>query len=124
MKREKLDIVDATSSPIGSYSVTEGEATSSFGPATPAVPDRLYLVAASGVAAFRPVYDGLSSMGFYNLNPRDHARRPEPRLGGPAAPDRRQHRERGSGGSAATTPTRRSGSSAYLAAIVPGIEAV
>ena len=34
-----------------------------------AVKDRLYLVNAAGVPEFRPVYDGLSRMGFYNLNP-------------------------------------------------------
>jgi predicted ATPase len=34
-----------------------------------AVPDRLYLVNASGLPEFRPVYDLLSRMGFYNLNP-------------------------------------------------------
>lgn len=32
--------------------------------------DRLALVAASGLAAFRPVFDALTSMGFYNLNPK------------------------------------------------------
>lgn len=32
--------------------------------------DRLALVAASGLKAFRPVFDGLTAMGFYNLNPR------------------------------------------------------
>lgn len=37
-------------------------------PAT--VPDRLALVAASGMAAFRPVFDALTSMSFYNLNPK------------------------------------------------------
>lgn len=31
--------------------------------------DRLYLVSASGLPAFRPVYEGLSHMGFYSLNP-------------------------------------------------------
>lgn len=31
--------------------------------------DRLYLVNASGLPEFRPVYDALSRMGFYNLNP-------------------------------------------------------
>lgn len=31
--------------------------------------DRLYLVNASGLPEFRPVYEALSSMGFYNLNP-------------------------------------------------------
>jgi predicted ATPase len=32
--------------------------------------DRLALVAASGLSAFRPVYDALTAMGFYNLNPK------------------------------------------------------
>jgi predicted ATPase len=32
--------------------------------------DRLGLVAGSGLTAFRPVYDALTSMGFYNLNPK------------------------------------------------------
>jgi len=32
--------------------------------------DRLGLVAASGLSAFRPVYDALTAMGFYNLNPK------------------------------------------------------
>lgn len=33
-------------------------------------PDRLALVNAAGLPAFRPVFDALSRMGFYNLNPR------------------------------------------------------
>ena len=32
--------------------------------------DRLALVAASGMAVFRPVFDALTAMGFYNLNPK------------------------------------------------------
>lgn len=32
--------------------------------------DRLALVAASGLAAFRPAFDALVGMGFYNLNPK------------------------------------------------------
>lgn len=34
-----------------------------------AVDDRLFLVSASNVAVFRPVFDALTAMGFYNLNP-------------------------------------------------------
>jgi predicted ATPase len=45
--------------------------------ALPAVAsDRLYLVAASGETEFRPVYDALSHMAFYNLNP-DRMREPQ-----------------------------------------------
>jgi predicted ATPase len=37
----------------------------------PAVtPDRLALVGASGLPVFRPVFDALTAMGFYNLNPK------------------------------------------------------
>jgi predicted ATPase len=32
--------------------------------------DRLALVSASGLSAFRPVYDALTAMGFYNINPK------------------------------------------------------
>ena len=42
---------------------------SSFKVGPSAAADRLYLVAASGLPEFRPVYDALSHMGFYNLNP-------------------------------------------------------
>lgn len=51
------------------YKVENGKVASSFPVSPPASPDRLYLVAAAGIPAFRPVYDALSRMGFYNLNP-------------------------------------------------------
>lgn len=35
----------------------------------PAVADRLYLVNAAGLPQFRPIFDALSHMGFYNVNP-------------------------------------------------------
>jgi predicted ATPase len=37
--------------------------------APPASRDRLYLVNAAGLPEYRPVYDALSSMSFYDLNP-------------------------------------------------------
>jgi predicted ATPase len=43
---------------------------SSFSPAPATLPDRLFLVAASGVPEFRPVFDALSRIEIYNLNPR------------------------------------------------------
>ncbi len=52
------------------YRVEDGAVVSSTLPNPPAcASDRLYLVAMSGFPAFRPVYDALSGMGFYNLNP-------------------------------------------------------
>lgn len=44
-----------------------GEHSMSVAP--PAASDRLYLVSAGGLPEFRPVYDALSSMEVYNLNP-------------------------------------------------------
>lgn len=38
-------------------------------PLPPAADDRLFLVAASSLREFRPLYDCLTRMGFYNLNP-------------------------------------------------------
>ena len=52
------------------YEVRSGRIVwSTLNPPPPAASDRLYLVNASGVEAFRPVYDALLGMGFYNLNP-------------------------------------------------------
>ena len=53
-----------------SYKVEEGKVAASTVPNPPAcATDRLYLVNVSGLDAFRPLYDALSGMGFYNLNP-------------------------------------------------------
>ena len=52
------------------YHIDKGTvARTSVKVAPAAAPDRLYLVNASGLPEFRPVYDALSRMGFYNLNP-------------------------------------------------------
>jgi predicted ATPase len=55
----------------GSYfRVRQGQVTASDVASPPAASaDRLYLVNASGLPPFRPVYETLSNMGFYNLNP-------------------------------------------------------
>lgn len=46
-----------------------GDVVSSAAVAPALAPDRLYLVNASGLPEFRPVYEAFSQMGFYNLNP-------------------------------------------------------
>lgn len=52
------------------YEIEGGQLkSSSFKVGPPAAIDRLYLVAVSGLPEFRPLYDALSHMGFYNLNP-------------------------------------------------------
>ena len=54
----------------GSYKVSDGMVVASTIPNPPAcASDRLYLVNMSGLDVFRPLYDALSGMGFYNLNP-------------------------------------------------------
>ncbi len=54
---------------VASYEVQAGRVRTSVGVVPAAAPDRLYLVSVSGLKPFRPVYEALSHMGFYNLNP-------------------------------------------------------
>lgn len=71
VQKEECSIVgpDTLSPPI-QYSVSEGRVTMISSQVAPAASaDRLYLVNASGLPEFRPLYEALSSMGFYNLNP-------------------------------------------------------
>jgi predicted ATPase len=61
------------------YLVERGRLIKTSASLAPAVfPDRLFLVAASGLAEFRPVYDALSSMEIYNLNPKEIANLQKP----------------------------------------------
>lgn len=54
------------------YAVEKGRVTKSSLAVAPAVyPDRLYLVAVSGFPEFRRLYDALSGMEIYNLNPKE-----------------------------------------------------
>jgi predicted ATPase len=86
----------------------------------PAVPDRLFLVAAAGLPEFRAVYDGLSRMTFYNLNPREIAAPQEPDAGEVLLRDGRNSASVFSRLPAAT----RARISEYLAKIVPGLTEV
>lgn len=53
------------------FRVERGKIKASSEATFPAITaDRLALVAASGLTAFRPVFDALTGMGFYNLNPK------------------------------------------------------
>lgn len=86
-------------------------------------PDRLYLTSVSALPEFRPIYDGLSRMGFYNLNP-DRIRELQP-------PDAGELLARdGSNISSvlhrleSTEPDTVRRIEKYLAAVVPGIESV
>lgn len=69
VQREELSIGERGNGPR--FVVVQGKATeTSEGFFPVSTPDRLALVNAAGLPAFRPVYDALTSMNFYNLNPR------------------------------------------------------
>lgn len=87
----------------------------------PASSDRLFLVNASGIPAFRGMYDALSRMGFYNLNP--------DRIRDLQSPDAGQTLARDGSNLASVLGQIKKGSpeameriEAYLAKVVPGIE--
>jgi len=92
-------------------------------PAPAAARDRLYLVNVSGVEAFRPLYDALSGMGFYNLNPE------EIRDLQPPDPGELLNRDGSNIASvlsnlAAHSPDLKKRIEEYLARVVPGIAGV
>ena len=86
----------------------------------PAVPDRLFLVAAAGLPEFRPLYDALSRMSFYNLNPREIAAMQKPDAGELLA------REGWNSASvfAKLPESTKEEIARYLAQIVPGVSGV
>ena len=73
VKHERLTILTGSNEQVARYRVEHTEnnmvVSGSHDPMPPAASDRLYLVTAAVLPEFRPVYDSLSSMGFYNLNP-------------------------------------------------------
>ncbi len=69
VQKEELSIGELGDGPR--YLVERGVAQSHSEDVFPvSTPDRLALVNAAGLPAFRPIYDALVGMGFYNLNPR------------------------------------------------------
>jgi len=70
VQEERCDISDPAGLGFHRFHVGPDGVTTTLEQAVPpALPDRLYLVNAGGLPQFRPVYDALSAMGFYNLNP-------------------------------------------------------
>jgi predicted ATPase len=102
------------------YHVREGKVVnSSLAPLPAAVPDRLFVVAASGLPEFRPVFDALSAIEVYNLNPREIAAMQRPDPGNLLRRD---------GSNAASVLQQLSGTArdrinGYLTRIVPGVTA-
>lgn len=70
VQREDLIVRRKTRSILAYYKVRSGKVKEpAFESLPPADEDRLYLIKASGFSFFREVYDALTVMGFYNLNP-------------------------------------------------------
>ena len=70
----EVQVEECAVGPLGNgpaFRIERGQLKATSETTFPAVTaDRLALVSASGLAAFRPVYDALATMGFYNLNPK------------------------------------------------------
>ncbi|HEY4041432.1 MAG TPA: AAA family ATPase [Rhodopila sp.] len=104
-----------------SFHVEGGRVTeASFQPHPAVLPDRLFLVAASGIPEFRPVFDALSRIEVYNLNPRAIASMQKPDPGEILRRD---------GGNAASvlqrfSPDMHQAVETDLARIVPGISEI
>jgi predicted ATPase len=106
------------------YQVEDGRVVkSTLSPAPAPARDRLYLVSVSGFEIFRPVYDALSRMGFYNLNPEVIRELQSP------DPGELLHRDGGNLASVLANlrshaPERADRIEEYLSKVVPGISAV
>ena len=102
------------------FRVDNGTVDTSVKMAPAAAPDRLYLVNASGLPEFRPVYDAFSRMGFYSLNPDKIRELQAPEPGSVLSRD----------GSNLTSvlaqlsPDVKKHVEEYLAVVVPGVHAV
>lgn len=106
------------------FEASEGHVRQSFDHAGPArVKDRLYLVSVSGIAVFRPVYDSLSNMGFYNLNP-DAIRDLQPPNPGELLARDGANLPGVLQKLSARNPGLKARVEEYLAQVIPGIEAV
>jgi len=103
------------------FRVENGVVKSSSAPVTPpALVDRLFLVAAAGLPEFRPVYDMLSRISVYNINPQAIAAMQKPDAG---VLLRRE------GANAASvlskvSPSAREMLNEYLSKIIPGLSGV
>ncbi len=85
-----------------------------------AAADRLYLVNASGLPEFRPVYEAFSLMGFYNLNPDKIRELQDPDPGDVLLRDGRNL----TSVFKQLSPTVKQDIEEYLAIIVPGVRGV
>ncbi len=125
VRREECAVRSTDPAQTGRFRTEDGELIPSSASGLPRVgqSDRLYLLPASNHPVFRPVYDVLSGMGFYNLDPKRIRDLQSPAPGGVLDRDGANLASvfaalKASEGSAVERITR------YCAAIVPGIERV
>ncbi|MCA9086298.1 MAG: AAA family ATPase [Planctomycetaceae bacterium] len=72
VKSESLEVRSFAGNTESFFSLEGGAVTSTSAQTLPPVSsDRLFLVLAAGLPEFRPAYDALQAMGFYNLNPEE-----------------------------------------------------
>ena len=123
IQQEECWVSDKSSSGAHYYKVTNGSVSTNIGIAPPASSDRLYLVAAAGLPVFRPIYNALSHMGFYNFNP-DEIRDVQP-------PDPGEILKRDGSNLASVLSFLQKGDTSlyyriveFLSKVVPGIEGV
>jgi predicted ATPase len=125
VQREECVVRSPTgTAPRAYFVVSSGKVIStSLKVAPAAAADRLYLVNASGLSEFRPLYEALSSMGFYSLNP-ERIRDLQP-------PDPGQLLARDGGNLASVLaqlgthgPETKQRVEEYLAKVVPGVRGV
>ncbi|HEV2198988.1 MAG TPA: AAA family ATPase [Bryobacteraceae bacterium] len=109
--------------PIHYFRIKSGNVVDSSQQGPTASIDRLYLVSASGLPAFRPIYETLSRMGFYSLNP--------DRLRDLQSPDAGQLLARDGSNIASVlvqltkhNPSRKQRIEEYLSKVVPGVHGV
>ncbi|HEX6369543.1 MAG TPA: AAA family ATPase [Longimicrobium sp.] len=106
------------------YQVSQGSVVASSLAMEPAaLADRLYLINVSGTPAFRPVYDVLSAMGFYSLNP-DAMRDLQPPHPGEILARDGANLPSILARLSANVPALKSRIEEYLAQVVPGISEV
>lgn len=121
VKEEYLRVLRGSGEVDAEFRVESGQLAHTLSESMPPVAiDRLYLVHAAGLPQFRPIYDALTAMGFYNLNPQAMKDLQSPDAG------ELLHREGGNiasviGRLAAENESAQRRIKDYLRSIVPGI---
>jgi predicted ATPase len=120
VEREECLVLSSDGNDKHEFVVAGGRVHTTAAVAPVVADDRLYLVAASGLPEFRDVYEGLSRMGFYNLNPDRIRDLQTPDAGAILARD---------GSNLASvlarlSPTSKARVEEYLGQVVPGVRGV